>query len=117
MESSWVARFSDLDFMCGAAQLESGAAVTRAATRISDPRGAGAELDPQRGEAGKQLRLPQSFTLTDVGVTSSMRPVAEVQATVGDEVASTSRDVDAGVTSPLMEAAKALCHSPVFSVS
>jgi hypothetical protein len=46
VESSRVAsRFADLDFMCGAAQLESGAAVTRATTRISDPRGAGAELE------------------------------------------------------------------------
>ena len=63
------------------------------------------------------MRLPQSFTLIDVGATSSMRPVAEVQAIVGDGMASTSRDMDAGVTSPLMEAAKALCHSPVFSVS
>jgi hypothetical protein len=45
--SQIVPGFSDLDYMCGVAQVHSTTAVTRAATRVIEPRGAAEELDPQ----------------------------------------------------------------------
>ncbi len=48
----------DLFYMVSVAQIEASVAVTRGVTRASEPRGATVELDPQRGEAGRQARLP-----------------------------------------------------------
>ena len=57
-----------------ATQLELAVAVTRLAAKGPEPRGADTELDLQRGEASRQVRLPQSFTLFAVVKTSSMKP-------------------------------------------
>ncbi|PTQ27347.1 hypothetical protein MARPO_0204s0011, partial [Marchantia polymorpha] len=65
----------DFPYLASAAQVEASVAVTRGAARALEPRGATGELDPQRGEDGRQARLPQSFLLLEVGSTSSMRPV------------------------------------------
>jgi hypothetical protein len=50
--------------MASVAQIKAFVAMTRSITRTSKPRGATVELDPQRGEAGRQARLPQPFLLS-----------------------------------------------------
>jgi hypothetical protein len=55
--------------MAGTAQVEpikANAVVTRRKGKAQEPRGAEVELDPQRGEGGRQARLPQSFLLSEV---------------------------------------------------
>ncbi len=47
--------------MAGTAQVESvetRAAVTRGKAKAQEPHGTAMELDPQRGEGGRQARLP-----------------------------------------------------------
>jgi hypothetical protein len=44
--------------MASVTQIEASVVVTRGVTRTSKPRGAIVELDPQRGEAGRQATLP-----------------------------------------------------------
>ncbi|OAE25997.1 hypothetical protein AXG93_1712s1770 [Marchantia polymorpha subsp. ruderalis] len=55
----------DFSYLASAAQVEASVAVTRGGARTSEPRGATVELDPQRGEGGRQSRLPQSFLLSE----------------------------------------------------
>jgi hypothetical protein len=43
--------------MASVAQIEVSVVVTRGVTRALEPRGASMKLDPQRGEAGRQVRL------------------------------------------------------------
>ncbi|OAE21641.1 hypothetical protein AXG93_2619s1090 [Marchantia polymorpha subsp. ruderalis] len=57
----------DFPYLASAAQVEASVAVTRGAARALEPRGATRELDPQRGEGGRQARLPQSFLLSESG--------------------------------------------------
>jgi hypothetical protein len=45
----------DLSYMASVAQIEVSVVVTRGVTRASEPHGATMELDPQRGEAGRQI--------------------------------------------------------------
>jgi hypothetical protein len=47
---------NDLSYMASVAQIEASVAVTRGVTRASEPHGATVEL--QRGEVGKQTKLP-----------------------------------------------------------
>jgi hypothetical protein len=61
----------DLFYMISVAQIEASIVVTRGVTRASEPRGAIMELDSQRGEAGRQVRLLQSFLLSEVVKTPS----------------------------------------------
>ncbi|OAE29005.1 hypothetical protein AXG93_3036s1320 [Marchantia polymorpha subsp. ruderalis] len=56
----------DFPYLASAAQVEASVAVTRGAARALEPRGATGELDPQRGEGGRQARLPQSFLLSEL---------------------------------------------------
>jgi hypothetical protein len=49
--------------MASVAQIEAFVVVTRGVTRASEPRGAIVELDPHRGEASRQAKLPQSDAL------------------------------------------------------
>jgi hypothetical protein len=49
---------NDISYMASVAQIEAFATVTRSIIRASEPRGATVELDPQRGEPGRQARLP-----------------------------------------------------------
>jgi hypothetical protein len=44
--------------MVNVAQIEASVVVTRGVTRALEPRGATVDLDPQRGEAGRHVRLP-----------------------------------------------------------
>ncbi|CAM6094075.1 unnamed protein product [Calypogeia fissa] len=64
----------DYTFMVGVAQMEASAAVTQSVTHTVEPRGASVELDPQRGDASRQVRLPQLFTLSEALRTTSMVP-------------------------------------------
>jgi len=48
----------DLFYMASVTQIEASVVVTRGITRASEPRGTTMELDPQRGEVGRQARLP-----------------------------------------------------------
>ncbi|OAE33852.1 hypothetical protein AXG93_3559s1200 [Marchantia polymorpha subsp. ruderalis] len=68
-------------------------AMTRGAARAPEPRGATGELDPERGEGGRQARLPQSFLLLEVSKISSMRHVPPSDLS-GRTKTSTSRVVD-----------------------
>jgi hypothetical protein len=56
------------------------------------------ELDPQRGEASRQARLPKSFLLSEVDRTPSMVPTPPIEPTVGP-TASTSCVMDTDVSS------------------
>jgi hypothetical protein len=63
--------------MAGTTQVEpikANAVVTRGKGKAQEPRGAEVELDPQRGEGGRQARLPQSFLLSEVTKTPCMVP-------------------------------------------
>jgi hypothetical protein len=80
---------NDFFYMVSVTQIEASDAVTRGVTRASEPHGANVELDPQRGEAGRQARLPQSFLLSEVVRTPSMVPTPPIEP-----AASTSRVVD-----------------------
>jgi hypothetical protein len=84
--------------MATVAQIEAFVAVTKGVTRASEPCGATGELDPQRGEAGRQAKLPQSFLLFEVVRTPFVVPIPPIKPTVGP-VASTSRIVDTDVSS------------------
>jgi len=87
--------------MANVTQIEAFVVVTKGITRASEPRGAIVELDPQRGEAGRQARLPQSFLLSEVVRTPSMVPTPPIELTMGP-AASTSRVVDTNVSSSVV---------------
>jgi hypothetical protein len=91
----------DLFYMANVTQIEAFIVVTKGITRASEPHGAIVELDPQRGEAGRQARFPQSFLLSEVVRTPSMVPTPPIELTVGP-VASTSRVVDTDVSSSVV---------------
>jgi hypothetical protein len=81
-----------------------------------EPRGATVELDPQRGEAGRQARFPQSFLLSKVVKTPSMVPTPPI-LTVG-LAALTSRVVDMDVLSSAMSRmVTSVLGSPSFSAN
>ncbi|PTQ40682.1 hypothetical protein MARPO_0038s0037 [Marchantia polymorpha] len=102
-------------YLASAAQVEASVAVTRGAARALEPRGATGELDPQRGEGGRQARLPQSFLLSEVGSTSSMRPVPPSDLS-GRTETSTSRVVDTDTpSSAVTRMASSVMRSPLFS--
>jgi hypothetical protein len=83
----------DLFYMVSVAQIEASVVVTRGVTRASEPCGATVELDPQRGEAARHVRLPQSFLLSEMVRTPSMVPTPLIEPTMG-LAASTSRVVN-----------------------
>jgi hypothetical protein len=98
-------------------QIEASIAVTKGVTRTSEPHGATVELDPQRGEAGRQARLPQSFLLSKVAKTPSMVPTPPIELTVG-LAASTSRVVDKDVSSnSVLLMVTLVLGSPSFSAN
>ncbi|BBN08134.1 hypothetical protein Mp_4g09160 [Marchantia polymorpha subsp. ruderalis] len=104
----------DFPYLASAAQVEASVAVTRGAARALEPRGATGELDPQRGEGGRQARLPQSFLLSEVGSTSSMRPVPPSDLR-GRTETSTSRVVDTDTpSSAVTRMASSVMRSPLF---
>ncbi len=75
------------------------------------------ELDPQKGEASKQAKLPQSFLLSEVVRTPCMVPTPLIEPTVGP-MASTSRVVDIDVSSSVMSRMMTLVlGSPTFSAN
>ncbi|BBM98527.1 hypothetical protein Mp_1g14190 [Marchantia polymorpha subsp. ruderalis] len=97
----------DFSYLASAAQVEASVAVTRGGARTSEPLGATAELDPQRGEGGRESRLPYS----------SMRPALPSDTRVRTEVL-TSSVVDAGVpSSAVMRMATSVLRSPLFSAT
>jgi len=101
--------------MASVAQIEASVAVTRSVIRASEPRGATVELDPQRGEVGRQAMLPQSFLLSEVVRNPSMVPTPPIEPTVGP-TASTSRVVDTDVSSSVMSRmVTSVLRSPTFS--
>jgi hypothetical protein len=91
----------DLFYMASVAQIEASVVVTRGVTRASEPRGATVELDPHRGEAGRQARLPQSFLLSEVVRTPSMVPTPPIEPIMGP-MASTSHVVDTDISSSVV---------------
>jgi hypothetical protein len=107
----------DLFYMASVAQIEASVAVTRGVTRASEPCGATVELDPQRGEASRQARLPQSFLLSEVVRTPSMVLTPPIEPTVG-LTASTSRVVDTDrSSSAVLRMVTSVLGSPTFSAS
>jgi hypothetical protein len=88
----------DLFYMVSVAQIEASVAMTRGVIRTSKSCGATMELDPQRGEAGRQAKLPQSFLLSKVVRTPSMVPTPPIESIMGP-AASTSRVVNTDVSS------------------
>ncbi|BBN19983.1 hypothetical protein Mp_8g15430 [Marchantia polymorpha subsp. ruderalis] len=71
----------------------------------------------QRGEGGRQSRLPQSFLLSEVGSSSSMRPAPPSDTRVRTEVL-TSFVVNADVpSSAVMRMATSVLRSPLFSAT
>jgi hypothetical protein len=107
----------DLFYMVNVAQIEASVVVTRGVTRASKPRGATMELDPHRGEAGRQARLPQSFLLSEVVRTPSMVPTPPIEPTM-EPTASTSRVVDIDISSSVMSRmVTSVLGSPTFSAN
>ncbi len=107
----------DLSYMASVAQIEASVAVTKGVTRASEPHGATVELDPQRGEAGRQARLPQSFLLFKVVRTLSMVFTPPIESTVGP-IASTSHVMDTDVSSNVVSwMATLVLGSPSFSTN
>ncbi|BBN20559.1 hypothetical protein Mp_Vg00640 [Marchantia polymorpha subsp. ruderalis] len=104
----------DFSYLDSATQVEASVAVTRGDARASEPRGATVELDPQRGEGGHQSRLPQSYLLSEVASSSSMRPALPSDTGVRTKVL-TSSVVDADVpSSAVMRMATLVLRSPLF---
>ena len=104
-----------MGFFCGAAPIvpsgEAAAVLTRGAARTLEPRGAEPETDPVRGEASRQTRLPQSFTLLEATQTPSMPPRRGEHDERGrDDAIVSPTDVTRG-------AATALLERPLFSAS
>ncbi|OAE32065.1 hypothetical protein AXG93_2278s1450 [Marchantia polymorpha subsp. ruderalis] len=64
----------DFFYLASVAQVEASVAVIIGGVCTSESRGATVELDPQRDEGGRYSKLPQSFLLSEVGRSSSMRP-------------------------------------------
>jgi hypothetical protein len=107
----------DLFYMASVAQIEASVAMTRGVTRASEPRGATMELDPQKGETGRQARLPQSFLLSEVVRTPSMVPTPPIEPIVGP-AASTSHVVDTNVSSSAVSRmVTSVLRSPSFLAS
>jgi hypothetical protein len=103
--------------MASVAQIEASVAMTRGVTQASKPCGTPMELDPQRGEVGKQAKLPQSFLLSEVVKTPSMFLTPPIELTMGP-TASTSRVVDTDVSSSAVSRMVTLVlGSPSFSAS
>ncbi len=72
------------------------------------------KLDPQRSEAGRQARLPQSFLLSKVVTTPSMVPTLLIEPTVGP-TASTSHVMDTNVSlSAVSQMVTSMLGSPTF---
>jgi hypothetical protein len=108
---------NDLSYMASVIQIEASVAMTKDITQTSEPRGAIVELDPQRGEAGRQARLPQSFLLFEVVRIPSMVPTPPIESTVGP-MALTSRVMDTDVSSSAMlQMATLVLGSPSFSTN
>jgi hypothetical protein len=85
---------------------------TNASAKVQEPRGVDKKLDPQCGEAQHQIRLPQSFVLTNTICTSMdtsnpKRGLIMIVKLFG----STSR-----IQAPNSElrAAKLVCQTPLF---
>jgi len=75
------------------------------------------ELDPHRGEAGKQARLPQSFLLSEVVRTPSMVPTPPIEPTM-EPTTSTSRVVDTDISlSVVSRMVTSMLGSPTFSAN
>jgi hypothetical protein len=75
------------------------------------------ELDPQRGEAGRQAMLPQSFLLSEVVRTPSMVPTPPIEPIVGPAT-STSCVVDTDVSlNAVLRMVTSVLGSPSFSAS
>jgi len=107
----------DLFYMASVAQIEASIVVTRGVTRALEPRGATVELDPHRGEDGKQARLPQSFLLSEVVRTPSMVPTPPIEPTM-EPTASTSRVVDTDISSSVVSRmVTSVLGSPTFSAN
>jgi hypothetical protein len=107
----------DLFYVASVAQIEASVAMTRGITQASEPRGAIVELDPHRGEAGKQARLPQSFLLSKVVRTPSMVPTPPIEPTM-EPTASTSRVVDTNISlSVVSRMVTLVLGSPTFSAN
>ncbi len=75
------------------------------------------ELDPHRGEVGRQAKLPQSFLLFEVVRIPSMVPTPPIESTVGPTTL-TSHVVDTDVSSSAVSRmATSMLGSPSFLAS
>jgi len=103
--------------MASVTQIEAFVVMTKGVTRALEPHGATMELDPQRGEAGRKARLPQSFLLSEVVRTPSMVPTPPIEPIMGPTT-STSRVVDTDVSSNVvLQMVTSMLGSPSFSAS
>jgi hypothetical protein len=107
----------DLFYMASVAQIDASITVTRGITRASEPHGATVELDPHKGEASRQVKLPQSFLLFKVVRTPSMVPTPPIEPTMGP-TASTSCVVDTDISSSVVSRMViSVLGSPTFSAN
>ena len=106
---------SGMGFFCGAAAItpsgEAASVLTRGAARAMEPKGADPQTDPVRGEASRQTRLPQSFTLLEATQTPSMPPRRRADDARGGD------DTTISPTDSARGAAIALVDRPLFSAS
>ncbi|CAM6082504.1 unnamed protein product [Calypogeia fissa] len=101
--------------MAGVAQVEASVAMTRSVACSVEPRGASVELDPQRGDASRQVRLPQSFPLSEALRTTSMVPRRPSDEATGVEGATLRGGATGASSNLVLQAAIALVRSPLFS--
>ena len=86
---------------------------TRAQTRADVPRGADGVLDPQMGEARRQVRLPESFMLED---TPPPDPVVLQRRNRGRPLPAVPTEVPTSTTTTVAPVVEALLQVPLFSV-
>ncbi|CAM6096386.1 unnamed protein product [Calypogeia fissa] len=73
------------------------------------------ELDPQRGDASRQARLPQSFTLSEALRTTSMVPRPPSDEGVGVGGATLRGGATGASSNSIVRAATSLLRSPLFA--
>ena len=96
--------------------VEADAILTCGKGKAQEPPGAMVDLDPQRGEGGRQARLPQSFLLLEVVRTPVMAPTPVVSGSTSNVGMRPTNDIRrpssavATVSSTMLGAATALCE-------
>jgi hypothetical protein len=101
------------DRFCGFSEPNRQALVsTRAQTQVDVPRGADSVLDPQMGEARRQVRLPGSFVLEDV---PAPNPISLQRRSRGRSLPTVPITAPTSIATNVTPMVEALLQVPLFS--